>query len=153
MPADAPPEQRRSPRPADLAQHLLRYLELRISYELLQSRARVAPVLGSVLAVAVVWLCGGVALVMASLGLALVLDRALQPGVGFAIVASGYGMGALVLWRLREAVQAAFRRRIDALIDSSLATESDIPPVPAPTVPTPALPAHASAPTRERPHA
>lgn len=108
-----------------MAQRLLHYLELRIEYALAQSRARVAPVGAALLALLAVGLAAGVALLLLSIGLALALDRLTAPGVGFAVLASAYGLAAGLLWARRARLEAALRPRLERLLARSWAEPAD----------------------------
>jgi hypothetical protein len=105
----------------NLLQKLLRYIELRIEFELLRSRARVAPVASQVLIRVVLVLAISLATVFASLAAAVWMDRAWGgTGLGFAAVALVYAGLAAGLWAARMWVASRLRYQIDRLLDASL---------------------------------
>jgi hypothetical protein len=106
----------------NLLQKLLRYIELRIEFELLRSRSRVAPVASQVLIRVALVVMLSLATVFVSLAAAVWMDRALGGhGLGFAAVALVYAALAVGLWSARAWVAAQLRRQIDRLLDASLA--------------------------------
>lgn len=116
---------------SNVLQKLLRYIELRIEFELLRSRSRVAPVASQVLIRVALVLFTSLATVFVSLAAAVWMDHAFGGhGLGFAAVALIYAGGAAGLWWRRAWVATQLRRQIDQLLDASLARPAPLEPTP-----------------------